>query len=168
MKRAALACFTLMLSTAIFAQAPGPVTRAEAAATFKDVETALKIFSGGKIKTFAPKWGAPGPASRAEIILALDKAFEQLRPQFKFTPRMVKYDATLLRPVDPAASKPLAKLVSWGCISRLGPLATNPTPMIGPAEFGEALGFMLVRLSELTHTPSSKWTPAMMYGYGGG
>ncbi len=167
MKRAALVCLALILSVGAFAQKPAPVTRAEAAATFKDVETALRIFSGGKVKGFAPKWGTPGPATRAEVILAFEKAFEQLRPQFKFTPRMVKFDPSVLRPVDTAARKPLEKLVAWGCISRLGPLATDAAPSIGLADFGEAVGFMLVRLAELTHTPSSKWTPAMMYGDGG-
>jgi hypothetical protein len=28
-------------------------------------------------------------------------------------------------------------------------------------EFGDALGFLLLRLAELTHTPSSKWSPYM-------
>lgn len=167
MKRAALACLALMLTLGAYAQKPGPVTRGEAAETFKDVETALRIFSAGRLKAFSPKWGAPGPVSRAEIIVAFDKAFEQLRPQFKFTPKMVKFDAKVLNPADTSARKPLEKLVAWGCISRLGPLATNSTPMIGPAEFGESVGFLLVRLAELTHTPSSKWTPAMMYGSGG-
>lgn len=167
MKRAVFVCLALVLTVGAFAQKPAPVTRAEAAATFKDVETALRIFSNGKLKTFAPKWGAPGTVTRAEVILAFDKAFEQLRPSFKFTPRMVKFDPAVLRPGDDSARKTLEKLVSWGCVSRLGPLATNAEPTIELAQFGEAVGFLLVRFAELTHTPSSKWSPAMMYGDGG-
>lgn len=159
--------FLLALLGASAAQAPqGPVTRQEAAATFKRVGTALSIFTGGKAKPFAPKFEAAGVLTRTELVAEFDRVFEAAKPYFKYTPRPVKYDAGVFSIKDGDARKKLDKLVTWGCVARIGPLATAPKDEMALAEFGDAVGFLLVRLAELTHTPSSKWTPAMMHGDG--
>jgi hypothetical protein len=50
-------------------------------------------------------------------------------------------------------------LVRLGAVARVGPLATNKSDTIDAPDFGDAIGFFLARMAEITHQPSSKWTP---------
>ncbi|MCB8932263.1 MAG: hypothetical protein M9921_08365 [Fimbriimonadaceae bacterium] len=156
-----------LASVAMGVQQPqGPVTRPEATAVFKRVGTALSIFTGGKAKPFAPKFAPTGVLTRTELVREFDRVFEAAKPYFKYTPRPVKFDAAVFSIKDEDARNKLDKLVKWGCVARIGPVATAPKDELALAEFGDAVGFLLIRIAELTHTPSSKWTPAMMHGDG--
>lgn len=157
----------LVLAGVAWGQQPqGAVTRQEATAVFKRVATALRIFTGGRVKSFAPAFQPTGVLTRTELVKEFDRVFETAKPYFKFAPRPVKFDARVFSVKDADARKKLDKLVLWGCVARIGPVATAPKDELALAEFGDAVGFLLVRIAELTHTPSSKWTPAMMHGDG--
>jgi hypothetical protein len=143
-------------------QAPsGPVTTAEVNAFFARVEGALATLPGmSGLKPSARK-DSPTPAQREYVIREMGKLFDKVRPNFKFTPRKVQFDANKL--VIGKAERPvLEKLIEWGCISRVGVLATGPGPTIDLIEFGDAMGFFVARLSELSHTPDPKFSPGMM------
>jgi len=161
MKRLMGVVLGMFVAGALCAQ---PVTHAEASAMLSKAGQAIKVFSDGKVATFAPKFGSDvKPMTRVELIREFDRMFEAVRPNFKFTPKKVAFDAAVLKPGrDAALRKSLEKLVSWGCVARLGPVAVGPSEGLEPDEFGDALGFLLVRLADLSHTPHSRWTPSMM------
>jgi hypothetical protein len=55
----------------------------------------------------------------------------------------------------------LEMLVRMGAVAKIGPLATGPGNVLTVPEFGDAIGFFLARMAQMTHLPSSKWTPAL-------
>lgn len=137
-----------------------PVTKQEAAATFLRVE---KIFH-----TVLPgaRAGAPShlrstsePVTRAEAVAELNRLFTLVQPTFTINPRKVSYDAKRITLKDPTQRQNLEKLIAYGCVAKIGPIATNPGPTLTVHEFGDAVGFFISRVAELTNLPSSKWTP---------
>lgn len=144
-----------------------PVTVAEVDATILEIRKALSVLPGLEaLKKTGDKAATSigsSPATRAYIILKLDRLFERARPTFRFTPRRVRFDARVLK-VGKAERPALEKLIAWGCVARVGPLATGPGATIGLKEFGDAIGFFVARLADLTHTPDPKYSPGMMGG----
>lgn len=139
-----------------------PVTRGEVHAATARMETLVREVLR------LPAGSAPAPAkpdeaaSRAEITQALARLFRVAEPKFVYTPRPQKFDASRVRKLPVAADQAaLEKLIRWGGVAPYGPLATNSGGLT-PKELGDALGFCVARLAELTHTPSSKFSPGLM------
>jgi hypothetical protein len=143
------------------------VTRDEVRRSFSRLENA--------VKTVVPKYAPGAPlnlagdqnATREQIILQMDRVFQGAKPAFRFSPRKVTYDAKLLSVRDPAAKRALENLIAWGFVGKVTPLATSKNPGLGLKDFGDSMGFFLARLAELTHTPSSKFSPYLQRDGGG-
>ena len=101
-------------------------------------------------------------AKRSEITAEFWRLFQLAKPYFKFTPKAVVFKPNLLSiPATDPQRKPLETLIRFGFIGKVAPLATNAAPSISITEYGDALGFFIARMSDLTHTPSAKWSPYM-------
>lgn len=98
------------------------------------------------------------PASREEVIEQFGRLFRSVSHRFRIKPRPVAFLAKEVRVAGPVLPT-LRLLVEWGCVAPVGPLATGPASGLTLAEYGDALGFFLARVAELTHTPSRKFTP---------
>lgn len=98
------------------------------------------------------------PASREEVLDQFARLFRSVSPKFRIKPRPVPFPAREAR-IAKRALPTLRTLVEWGCVAPVGPLATGPAATLTLSEYGDALGFFLARLAELTHTPSRKFTP---------
>lgn len=146
-------------------QPPAPVSQAEVRATLVKIERALGSLPGMSIQPGLVK-GASKPASRAYIVLELSRLFNLAKPNFKFSPRKVRFDPRLIAAESKEARKAIELLVAWGCVSKAGPLASGAKTTIGLREFGDAVGFFVARIAELTHTPDFKYSPGMMHGSG--
>ncbi len=108
------------------------------------------------------------PVQRGEILKEFNRLFEMCKPKFKFSPDMTAYDAKDFTVGNDANAKAMAgKLVSWGAVGRVAALVSSSKPTMTVAEFGDAVGFFLLRMSELTHKPSVRFSPPMMDGGGG-
>ena len=148
--------------------AAAPVTRDEVKKSFNRLENA--------VKTVVPKYAPGAPlnlagdqnATREQVILQMDRIFQGAKPAFRFSPRKVEYDAKLITVRDPAAKRALENLIAWGFVGKVTPLATSKNPGLGLKDFGDSMGFFLARLAELTHTPSSKFSPYLQRDGGGG
>jgi len=139
-----------------------PVTNVEAAEIFA---TTRKAFRSARIGS-AGKSTIPENdqlANRDEVILEMAKIFDASKKAIRFVPQPVKYEANVFK-VGQGAKAPLTKLVSWGFVAPYGPLATGPKTTITVKEFGDAVGFFISRMSEVTHTPSSRWSPYLKAG----
>lgn len=148
-------------------QAPNaPVTRREAATTVARMEQIIK-----KVVFKMPSRGTSKipldnkPVQRIEILREFNRLFELCRPKFKFTPDMTAYDAKDFTIGNDATAKSVAgKLVNWGAIGKVAPLVSSSKATVTVSEFGDAVGFFLARMSELTHSPSINFSPPMMDG----
>ncbi len=100
------------------------------------------------------------PASRALILSGLNRLFEMTKPEFKITPRETKLDGNHFAIPRGAQNRGvLEKLVKWGFVGKVSPLATSKSDTLTLAEFGDTMGYFLMRVADLTHTPSAKWSP---------
>jgi hypothetical protein len=106
------------------------------------------------------------PVTRTEVVREFERTFSLAEPSFKFTPAKVKFDSSQFTLSDAESKTRLKKLVAWGAVARLGPLACGSKPTLGIHDFGDAVGFFISRVSSLTHYPSSRWTPYLNGGRG--
>ena len=139
-------------------KAPGktsvaPVTRTEARAVFvKLVKVADRAIPRKGVRSaYAPAVGASGDLTSADVRGELARLTERYAPDFR------------LVPVAVSGLKGEARVKALRMWSSNGPIAL-PKPKLTVAEFGDAVGYFLVRLADLTHTPSHKYSPALMDG----
>ena len=139
---------------------PQPVTRDEARKIFEKVNKCLgKVIAAPK----APVAGmaGPQPVSRAEIVDQLNRVFEAAKPAFTYTPKKVGFDPSLLTIKSGDSKAHLETLIAWGCVDRVGPLATSGKDTLGVLEFGDAVGFFMARVAQLSHYPDARFTPEL-------
>jgi len=144
-----------------------PVSKAEAAAVFA---RARKAIAASRIALVTPKSGIAvgnGPVTREEVILEMNRILQGSRKSIKFIPMLTNYDAKRFKVGSASAKSALAKLVAWGFVAPVGPLASGPKPGLTVAQFGDSIGFFMARLADVTHMPSPKWSPYLQPNDGG-
>lgn len=139
-----------------------PVTRSEAVAVFTKARKAIVAARIAQITT-KPSL-APGnqPVTRDEVISEMSKIFAACKTAVKFVPNKSKFDPTVFKVGSPAAKSSLTNLVGWGLVAPVGPVATGPQPGLSVPQFGDAVGFFLARISDVTHMPIPRWSPYLM------
>lgn len=140
-----------------------PVTQAEARATFEHVMKGLPALTNGKIDVGTSTIPAtPKSVTRQEVIMEMNRLYEAAKPYFKFTPRAVWYDpkAFTVKAGTPTRAA-LEKMVKRGFIAIASPMATAPSDYLSVSDFGDTVGIFVARLSDLTHMPDTKYSPAI-------
>lgn len=141
---------------------PGAVTQTEAATTFARVERAF--FRTTRINRSLPTMArSDKAATRTEILARMVRLVDELKGEFKFAPKRIVFDPATLT-VKGITQAQVERLVSWGFVAKTSPLVSGTQETLKPAEFGDAMGLFIARLADLTHTPSSKWSPYMSGG----
>lgn len=138
-----------------------PVTQTEARSTFAKAENIIR--SALNLPMKAPASGiadGTAPVSRAQVVAEMVRLYGVISPKVKLTPRPVSFEPSRLK-IATAQRANLEKLIRMGAVAKLGPLATGPTDTLTIPQFGDALGFFLSRMAEITNQPSNKWTPAL-------
>ncbi|MEJ5170916.1 MAG: hypothetical protein WHU10_08010 [Fimbriimonadales bacterium] len=141
------------------------ITRGEAAKAVLEAERVLsevlKIQRPGSHPL--QSGDANQPLRRTEAIAALRRLFDLASPRFCFTPRFASFEASRITiPAGDPSRPALEELIRWQCVAKLGPLAAGERTTLTVDEFGDALGFCLARLADLTHMPSTRWSPYLM------
>lgn len=141
------------------AVANSPVTAAEVADAAAKLERAMK----GVIPAFRAPRPMPltgsRPATREEVLRQYRRLFDAARPHFRLKPAPTRFDPAMFTVTDPATRESLTLLVRWGFVSRQGVLASSDKPTLSLREFGDTMGFFIARLAEVTHIPSTRWSP---------
>lgn len=146
-------------------QASSPVRVSEVNTTLLKYERVIRKVLG------LPGASAPAPsndqkaATRGQILNGLNRLFEMSKPEFKITPRDTKYDGNLISLPRGSSSRAIAeKLIKWGFVGKVSPLATSKSDTLSLAEFGDTMGLFLSRVADLTHTPNTKFSPYLQGG----
>jgi hypothetical protein len=138
-----------------------PVTHAEAKQVF---EKAWKALSQGLKNPRKFPLQLPNdklPIKKNEVLSAFTILITAFEPQFRRTPRPTNFKVQRLRKdVIPGTQQ----MVSKGFVSPYGPLTTGTNSTLTPKEFGTAVGILMVRITDLSHMPSSKFSPSLMPG----
>lgn len=144
-----------------------PVSKAEAAAVFARARKAIAASRIAPVTTKSGIAGGNGPVTREEVILEMNRILQGSRKSIKFVPMLTSYDAKRFKVGSASAKGALNKLVAWGFVAPVGPLASGPKPGLTVAQFGDAVGFFMARLADVTHMPSPKWSPYLQPNDGG-
>jgi hypothetical protein len=136
-----------------------PVTRSEAAAVFARARKAIVSARIARMDAKSSIAGDTKAVTREEVILEMSKILQASRKSMKFIPSLTRYNAGAFKVGSVPAKSALGTLVSWGFVAPMGALATGPKPGLSVAQFGDAVGFFLARMSDVTHMPSPKWSP---------
>lgn len=140
-----------------------PVTAAEAREALLRAEGVLRksLLLSGKPTSSVPS--VPKPITRSTVVAEFNRIYRLVKPKAKLTPRPSSYVASRLK-ISPDQRANLEAMVRLGAVAPYGPLATGPAETLTVAEFGDALGFFMSRLAEITHLPSNRWTPSLQDG----
>jgi hypothetical protein len=151
----------IALATLPVMAADKPVTVGEFSTTAVKVESILRrAIHLPQVVVTAKKGSAP--VTRAQIIGEMDRLFTLAWPKFKLTPVLAPVNLKRFGLTDPKARLQAIRLIQFGSLAPFGPLVTGKEKGVSPREFGDAFGFFLSRIAELTHTPSNEFTPALM------
>jgi len=133
----------------------GPVTGQDATVVFGKVQTAFAyVLTVRPVRSSMIK-NTVTPVDRREVVMEFIRLRSLASSAFRMKMRPARYDKSRWSWNSPE----LELLVREGYIAPLGPITTNKAVTLSPAEFGDALGFFLARISQVTHQPSTKWTP---------
>jgi hypothetical protein len=144
-----------------------PVTKSEAAAVFVRARKAIAASRIAQMDAKSTIALGNAPVTREEVISEMAKIFEASKKAVKFVPAPTRHDPAVFKVGSPALKASLGKLVTWGFIAPVGPLATGPKPNLTVAQFGDAIGFFMARMTDVTHMPSPRWSPYLMPNEGG-
>lgn len=137
-----------------------PVTRSEAGAVLAKVENAVAKVLGVRPST-RPRLQGAQAVTREQIIDEFEAIFRLAEPKFKYTPDPFPFEAGVLRAQGASRDK-LVRLIEHGAVAPRGPVAAGPRNTFTLQEFGDAVGYLVVAISSLTHTPDSRWSPYLM------
>jgi|CXWL01.1.fsa_nt_gi hypothetical protein len=140
-----------------------PVSKSEVSSIFRKIDQAVSKSITLSKAVAASQKPRTGVASRSEIVAEFHRVYLLCKPKFKYTanPGMTEPSLLTISEQDPSR-KMIENLITWGFIGRYDPIATSKTQGMLPEDFGFAVAQFLGRLCELTHTPSSKFSPTMM------
>ena len=139
-----------------------PVTRAEARKVLDRAWTVLA--KGLKLTANSPlQLVADGSVvTKNEVLQEFNLVVQTAAKHFKRNPRPASFDASRLRTDGDSAQ--MKFLVTKGLVMPLGPLVTGKNGPLSTLEFGDAVGVLVARLSDLCHLPSSQFSPNLMPG----
>ena len=135
------------------------VTRAEAAATFDRVADLLKGVLNLSVSHRHMLKSDGVLVTRSEIIEQLGVLYHLAEPAFKMTMHAALYDPNRIKLDDSRLKKVADTLLTRGCLEPYSVLVTGSVKNVKVREFGDNVGFFVARIAEMTHTPSTKWTP---------
>ena len=141
-----------------------PVTEAEANATFSRLANLFGQVLHVQVLPTRPSKSPNAPIDRSAVITEFLDFYRIVEPKFKVTLLDAPVDTARLRVANPALKKGAIMLIKRGCMSEYSTLIVGHVNTVSVFDFGDAVGFFIARISEMTHTPSSKWTP-YLHGY---
>lgn len=155
-----LLCFLLVCLAGLAVAQKEPVTQGEVRGTLLQTEKHFRtVLKMPPPKPSGKMLGDGAPTSRTFIIERFDAMVEMFRPKFKIRPRPLRFDEKRLAKLPDRVRKKLVALIRGGFIAPLGPLATAKDESVSLSDYGDALGFLITRLAEVTHMPSPKFSP---------
>lgn len=135
----------------------GFVTDTEARAIFTKLNAVAKDVLPGFRSAEPAIPNRTTPVSRVAVLAEFHRVVRSAEPFYVFTLTPVKFEANRIRVKSPHAQT----LVRGGYIAPYGPLTTGTQDRLTARQLGDAIGMFLARMAEVTHTPSTKWTPSL-------
>lgn len=138
----------------------GPVTHAEAEAVLTKLRDlmadCLEYPALKKVPSLTP---GTGLVTRDEVVLVLDRFAEAAKPTFKIGTPPIPIEPTAIVSKKPMVRDAMVRLVKGAFANRIGVLMCGPADSIEVIQMGDAVGFFLCRIAELSHVPSIRWSP---------
>ncbi len=150
----------LALLSCAFAAAAEYVTQSEGAVVLNKTEETIK--SVLQLKIMPPCAPGSGIMTREQLLDQFAKIITVTEPKFVFTPPTIRTVPGYMTFKEAKYRSLGDRLARMGFVDKVGPLLTAKVPGLTPQQFGDALGYFVSRLAEVTHLPSSKYSPYLM------
>jgi hypothetical protein len=136
-----------------------PVTHAEAKKTFEKVwrtlQTGLKL--KGNCAFSLPQDG--NAITQNEVLSGIYTLYGASKASFTRAPKPIKFNlARLRKDVSPTH----IVLIEKGIVDPYGLLTTATVKTLTPKQFGDVVAIAMIRITDLIHTPSQKFSPDLM------
>lgn len=143
-----------------------PLSHAVLMKTTARVEQALRDATGvGGTVSVRPA-GENRPATRAEAAAQLDGLLTVVMPALRARPTTARADAAVVArsSTDAATRARIKRLLEWGVVAPVGPIVSARRETVTPREYGDALGYLVLRVSELSFRWDPQFSPDNMGG----
>jgi hypothetical protein len=138
-----------------------PATEAETRTIILRVERLVREVTGSKAQVGSVAIPSSGRlVDRNEVIAEFWRLYRMTSPKFKVTPRRIDLDEKVVQ-VWPRLRSEADELIRIGAVANYGPLAAGPGSSLTLFQLGDAVGFFVARMAEMTYTPSEKWDPLL-------
>ena len=139
-----------------------PVTCREARNVLSQVQAAME-------RALTVKAGADGAitasdraVSRGQVLDDLDRLERKFQPYYALKPRVQYCNEAAVKFSGGERLKAI-RLIKLGFLEPVAPLVAGPADSVTVGQFSEAVAFFIERWSDMTHLPSSKWSPYLIH-----
>jgi hypothetical protein len=141
------------------------VTEGDALLVFRRAEQLLRHVTASKAVVSPIKLQSSNrPADRQKLIGEFARLYNIAKPAFKVIPSPVAVNMKVINASDPDVRARLLLLVKRGAVANYGTLAAGPANSMTIRQFGDAVGFFLARMAQMTDMPNSEFTPGLTRG----
>jgi len=107
---------------------------------------------------------AASPATREQLVAELHRMWEGFRPAFRGRPTTIPFRNLGVErcTLKGEAREQALELLDWGFLAPVGPLMTDTDANLEPEQYGECLGYFMIRLADLTHPWDAEFSPDNM------
>ena len=139
---------------------PTPVTDSEGRDVFARMQSLFRAVlpHTGEGAVTVPDDGKP--LLRQQALRELARLYAFAEPSFKVTPPPVQIVTGVVK-MQGADRDAAFKLIKAGALANYGRIVTGPADTLTTQELGDAVGFFLARIAQMSHMPSSKFTPEL-------
>lgn len=140
-----------------------PVTQRAALTAAHRLENAARmVLRLEPVPAVAPS--ATMPATRDQLVAELHRMWQGFRPVFRGRPTTIPFRNLGVErcTLKGEAREQALELLDWGFLAPVGPLMTDTDAYLEPEQFGECLGYFMIRLADLTHPWDAEFSPDNM------
>jgi len=100
--------------------------------------------------------------TRAQVLDDLARLEQEFRPVYVLKPRTQYCDPAVVKFAEPERKKAI-RLIKLGFLEPVAPLVVGPDDKLTVGQFSEALAFFVERWADMTHIPTTKWSPDLQH-----
>ena len=141
---------------------PDPVTCNEARTVLNQLQAAMERAASVKAAKPSKLANSDKAVTRVQILDEVDRLEREFRPVYALKPRTQYCNPAAVK-FPEAERKKAIRLIKLGFLEPVAPLVFGPGDTLTAAQFSEALGFFVERWSDMTHLPSTKWSPDLKH-----
>ena len=139
-----------------------PVTCTEARNVLQQVQRAMEQSVFLKPGVLSKVAASEKPVTRMQVLDELDRLEREFQPNYALKPRVQYCNPAVIKFPGTERRKAI-RLIKLGFLEPVAPMVVGPADTLTVGQFSEALGFFIERWCDMTHLPTTKWSPYLQH-----